>query len=67
MKLYVKKIAQEWVGVFDVGAEINVSESIGIELVSQGLATATKPKPKAKKSNDKDKPATKSSGAANVK
>ena len=47
MKLFVKKVAQEWEGVFKVGDALpEVDDNLGTTLVEQGLATATKPKKK---------------------
>jgi hypothetical protein len=52
MKLFVKKVAPEWEGVFKKGDALpEVDDVLGTHLVEQGLATATKPK-----SNAKNKP-----------
>jgi hypothetical protein len=63
MKLYVKKVAPEWVGVFKVGDEITVDDTVGIQLVGMGLATASNPKAK---SNDKTGKAGKGKRAADA-
>jgi hypothetical protein len=52
MKLFVKKVAPEWEGVFKKGDALpEVDDVVGTSLVESGLATATKPK-----SNVKTKP-----------
>lgn len=55
MKLFVKKVAPEWEGVFKVGDALpEVDDNLGTRLVESGYATATKPRSNAKSKQNKE-------------